>query len=147
MRVFSLLFISLFLCLSANGWENDFDSARQKAHDQHKNILISFSGSDWCIPCIRLEKEIFETAEFKAYADSKLVLVNADFPRLKKNKLSKEQEKRNELLADKYNPSGAFPLTLLVDENGKVLKTWEGFPEANGAQFVSQIKLALHDNK
>jgi len=146
MRAFSILLTALLLFSVQNRWENDFAIAKQKAHDQHKNILVSFSGSDWCIPCIKMEKEIFESADFKSYADSKLILVNADFPRLKKNKLSKEQQTRNETLAEQYNPAGSFPLTLLIDESGKVIKTWEGFPEANGAQFVSQLRTALHDN-
>jgi len=144
MRFFSFLIPALFAFSLSNGWENDFEAALKKAHDQHKNIILNFSGSDWCIPCIRMEKEIFESAEFKKYADEKLVLVNADFPRLKKNKLSREQQKKNEILADKYNPSGSFPLTLLIDENGKVIKTWEGYPEINGSQFAAQITAAIN---
>lgn len=34
----------------------------------------------------------------------------------------------NEELADKYNPQGSFPYTVLVDEEGKVIWTWEGYP-------------------
>jgi thioredoxin-related protein len=145
MRLLSIILTALLLN-SSLVWENDLEVAKQKAQDQHKHILVSFSGSDWCIPCIKMEKEIFESADFNSFAEANLVLVKADFPRLKKNKLSKEQEKRNEKLADKYNPSGSFPLTLLLDENGKVLRTWEGYPEVNGTQFVSQISTALNGN-
>ena len=68
-----------------------------------------------------------------------LLLVRADFPRQKKNQLPKDQVKRNEALADKYNAEGKFPFTLLVDENGKVLKTWDGFPNETPDQFVWDI--------
>ena len=86
MRVFSSLFLGLFL-LSITGWETDFENAKKKAEKEHKLILLNFSGSDWCGPCIRLKKEIFQSNSFINYADSNLVLVNADFPRNKKNKL------------------------------------------------------------
>ncbi|MFX5526316.1 thioredoxin family protein, partial [Acinetobacter baumannii] len=82
---------------------------------------------DWCAPCIRMHKDIFDSEIFQQYAQSKLILVRADFPRSKKNQLAKEQQKQNDQLADKYNPNGIFPYTLLLDENGKILKSWEGY--------------------
>ncbi|MGX5691307.1 thioredoxin family protein [Arcticibacter tournemirensis] len=122
-------------------WSADFNESRKQAQEAHKLILVNFSGSDWCGPCIRLRKEILESSEFESYAQKKLILVRADFPRQKKNQLSKEQERKNEALADMYNPEGKFPYTVLVDENGKVLKHWDGFPDLSPEQFVSQIKL------
>lgn len=122
-------------------WSADFNESRKQAQETHKLILVNFSGSDWCGPCIRLRKEILESGEFESYAQKKLILVRADFPRQKKNQLSKEQERKNEALADMYNPEGKFPYTVLVDENGKVLKHWDGFPDVSPEQFVSQIKL------
>ncbi len=146
MRSFSVLAAAILLS-SLIGWETDFESAKKKAEKEHKFILLNFSGSDWCIPCIRLQDEIFENTSFKNFADSNLVLVNADFPRLKKNQLSKEQQKKNDKLADKYNPMGSFPFTLLLNEEGKVIKTWDGFPEKTAKQFADQIKGFLDARK
>ncbi len=134
-----LLLLNLFF-LAQVAWSGNFDEARQQARQTHKMILVNFSGSDWCGPCIRLRKEILETTEFDTYAQDHLVLVRADFPRQKKNQLSKEQVKRNEALADKYNADGKFPFTLLLDENGNVLKTWDGYPNETTAQFIAQIQ-------
>lgn len=120
-------------------WLGNFNDAKVEATKEHKLILINFSGSDWCGPCIRLRKEILESSTFEDYATGHLVLVRADFPRQKKNQLSKDQTKLNEALADKYNAEGKFPFTLLVDENGKVLKTWDGFPDETPDQFVADI--------
>lgn len=135
-----VLFITLlgFLFVPAV-WMGNFNDAQKEAKSAHKLILINFSGSDWCGPCIRLRTEILESNPFESYAKDKLVLVRADFPRAKKNQLTKEQVKLNEALAEKYNPDGKFPYTLLVDENGKVLKTWDGFPSISPAEFVNQI--------
>jgi len=135
-----LLFISLILGLSVNvTWLGDFNEATTEAVQSHKYILINFSGSDWCGPCIRERKEILENDVFEKYASDHLVLVRADFPRQKKNQLSPEQTKRNEALADKYNPDGKFPYTILVDEHGKVVKDWDGFPNESPENFVGQI--------
>lgn len=137
MKVLMLYFMLAFL--PGVTWQGDFSQAKVEAAKEHKLILVNFSGSDWCVPCIRLRKEILESAAFEDYASGHLVLVRADFPRQKKNQPSKEQVKLNEALADQYNAGGKFPYTLLVDENGKVLKEWDGFPNETPEQFVSDI--------
>jgi thioredoxin-related protein len=139
MRLFSISLLAS-LILFSSGWETDFQSAKQKATDQHKYILLNFSGSDWCGPCIRMHKEIFESEAFKTYAESNLVLLNADFPRLKKNQLSKEQLNKNNQLAEKYNKEGNFPLTVLLTADGVTVFTWEGMPDKKPDQFVNQLK-------
>jgi len=133
-----MLFISTLLVTGVT-WSGDFSAAQKQAAQEHKLIIVNFSGSDWCGPCIRLRKEILESSTFESYATEHLVLVRADFPRQKKNQLSKDQVKLNEALADKYNPDGKFPYTLVVDETGKVLKSWDGFPDETPEQFVKQI--------
>ncbi len=70
-----------------------------------------------------------------------MVLVKADFPRLKKNQLTKEQQKLNDQLADKYNNEGVFPLTILLTPEGNVLKKWEGLPQISTDEFTTEIKL------
>jgi thioredoxin-related protein len=67
-------------------------------------------------------------------------LINADFPRLKKNQLSKDQQKKNNRLADKYNAQGSFPFTVLLSAEGKVIKSWDGYPNKTAEQFTRQIK-------
>jgi thioredoxin-related protein len=135
-----ILFVALFgLFAVPTLWMGNFSEAQKQAKVTHKQILINFSGSDWCGPCIRLRKEILESESFEQYAATNLLLVRADFPRQKKNQLPKEQIKLNESLAELYNKDGKFPFTVLVDENGKVLKSWDGFPEESPQAFVSEI--------
>ena len=144
-----LLIASLFLAFLTPGgsWLTDYNKAKVEATANHKLVLISFSGSDWCGPCIRTRKEIFNTETFSKYADDNLVLVQADFPRSKKNRLSKDQVKKNEALADKYNPDGIFPLTLVVNSAGKVLRKWEGFPNESSLKFVQEIQVIAKNAK
>ena len=139
-----LAICTMMFLVNAVNWSGDFSVAQKQAAQEHKLIMINFSGSDWCGPCIRLRTEILESAAFENYASDHLVLVRADFPRQKKDQLSKEQVKLNEALADKYNSDGKFPYTLLVDENGKVLKAWDGFPDETADQFVAQVNAVVN---
>ena len=145
MRFLLTTFITSFILISAT-WETDFSKAKGVAEAEHKFILLNFSGSDWCGPCIRLHKEIFETNAFSQYANDHLVLLKADFPRLKKKQLSKEQQTKNDQLADVYNREGKFPFTLLLAPDGKVLKSWDGLPHLSPDDFVNEIKAVVNAN-
>jgi len=128
-------------------WHLNMREAREIAQKEHRYILLNFSGSDWCGPCIMLRKAIFDDPVFGGFADSALVLVNADFPRMKKNRLSKEQQQLNDQLADQYNSQGKFPLTLLLNADGKVVKEWEGNPSVKAEVFDEQVKMAIINSK
>ncbi|KKX48481.1 MULTISPECIES: thioredoxin family protein [Sphingobacterium] len=133
-----LLILNLIVVFHAFG-QTTINNAKQQAKEQHRLILLNFSGSDWCVPCIKMHKTIFENETYKQMADSLLVYVNADFPRKKKNQPLSQTIKENEALAEQYNPGGAFPYTLLLDEDGKVLKTWEGLPKVGVEGFTNEI--------
>jgi thioredoxin-related protein len=142
MQTLLLIFFNSFLFFTGS-WETDFNKAQHTAQSEHKLILLNFSGSDWCGPCIRMHKDIFENKDFSQYADEHLVLVSADFPRLKKHELSKDQQKKNDQLADKYNKEGIFPLTVLLNSDGKVLKEWQGLPPISSEEFTKQVKAVV----
>ncbi len=91
-----LLMIFIFIATGPVEWLNDFEAAKTIAEQNHKYILLNFSGSDWCAPCIKMKQEVFENDAFLTIAEKQLVLLRADFPRAKKNQLSKEQQKHNE---------------------------------------------------
>ena len=80
-----LSLVSILTLLSfVPDWGYNLDEAKAKASKENKVILLNFSGSDWCGPCNKMRKEIFENEAFNKYASKNLILVNADFPRLKK---------------------------------------------------------------
>ena len=139
MKSVSLILICM-VSMSFCVWQTDFEKAKQIAKEKNHLILLNFSGSDWCGPCIRMRKEIFDSPAFSTMADANLVMVNADFPRMKKNQLDKPLKKQNEALADKYNPEGKFPFTLLLDANGKIIHSWDGLPEKDGSKFAQEVK-------
>jgi thioredoxin-related protein len=142
------LYIPLLILLlsSFSGWQNNLTTALSEAATEKKYVLLNFSGSDWCGPCKMMEKNIFESKTFSDFADSTLILVNADFPRNKKNQLPDKQQDLNNAMADKYNSRGIFPLTILLDSNGKILISWEGCPKIKPEEFIAQIKPLLLGN-
>ncbi|MBX7226935.1 MAG: thioredoxin family protein [Chitinophagales bacterium] len=124
--------------------QGDFDTVKQQAEEQHKLILLNFSGSDWCAPCILTKKEIYDNTAFKAFADTSLVLLNADFPRQKKNLPSAEKQAENDMLAETYNKKGIFPMIVLMNAEGKVLKTWEGKPKESALDFIKEVQTYIY---
>jgi thioredoxin-related protein len=114
-------------------WNTDYAAAVKQARAQKKVLLLDFTGSDWCAPCIRLKRTIFSSPEFKDWAAKNAVLVELDFPRAKK--LPASLVKQNESLAEKYNVQG-FPTVLMINPSGKIL--WEtGYdPSVKALDFV-----------
>lgn len=139
--------ILLILFIIPIQWEPSFEHAKVLAKEKNELILLNFSGSDWCVPCIGLRKEFLESEVFSDFASKNLVLVNADFPRRKKNAGASEDVKRNEALAEMYNPNGVFPLTLLLTADGKVVKTWEGKPKVSVENWINEIQTVCTAHK
>jgi len=96
--------------------------AFEKAKAENQPVFLIFSGSDWCMPCIKFEKEILNNPEFQEFSNTHLVILKVDFPQRKEQ--AKELVIQNEALAEKYNPQGYFPHLLLLDNDGKVLTTF-----------------------
>jgi len=137
------ILILLLLSISFNSFSqqaNTLQNSISKAKEEHKKVLFFFSGSDWCSPCVKFKRNYIDNPIFKEYATQNLIVFNADFPKLKKNALAAEQVAENEKLADKYNPKGLFPLVLLLDENGKIIKKWEELPSETVEAFVTELK-------
>ncbi len=106
--VLLLLFLSIF-SLEAQEWESDSEVAMERASLENRPIILVFKGSDWCAPCIKLEKEVFSTSTFQQYAKDNFVLLEADFPKRKKNALPEALQNHNNKLAEKYNKNGISP--------------------------------------
>ncbi|PKQ63165.1 hypothetical protein BZG02_10420 [Labilibaculum filiforme] len=136
----TFLLVCITILSTANSIaQSSLEEALQKAKTENKYVFVNFSGSDWCRSCILLKKTILNTEEFKKFASEKLVILDVDFPRLKKNSLSDEQTAVNEKLAAKYNSNGQFPTILLLDSNAKVMgKT--GYKKVSPKDYVSHIQ-------
>lgn len=141
-----LIYILLFAgagMLQAQEWQENFDDALTKASSENKPIVLVFSGSDWCAPCIRLKRHIFDSDEFKAYASDHYVMYDADFPRKKKNQLPEEKLNQNKSLAEKYNPKGYFPLVVVMDKDQNVLGTTGFVARTSPKKYIKTLNKFL----
>lgn len=110
-RLLTLLLVSLSTAYAQT--TTDLAEAQQWAKEQNRPILLVFAGSDWCQPCMRLDKYILQEEAFQAFAKKELIVLKCDFPQRKR--LPKGTIQQNEALAERFNPKGAFPKVLLLD--------------------------------
>lgn len=129
-----LLFLAL-PSLHAATWLTDYNAALQAAAAQNRPVLIDFTGSDWCGWCIKLHKEVFDQPEFDQYANSKLILLEVDFPNSKPQ--SDSQKRANQALQQKYGVRG-YPTLFLVDAKGNVMQQL-GYMEGGPKVFLSEL--------
>lgn len=120
MKFFILIFL-LSINVSAQSWITNFEEAKKISTDNNRNIVLVFQGSDWCAPCIKLNKQVWSTVEFQKLAKNHFVMLQVDFPRRKANKLTEAMQTQNNNLAELYNKHGYFPLVVVLDSKGKVL--------------------------
>jgi protein disulfide-isomerase len=120
-------------------WRTDFAQASQEAAQQHKYMLLDFTGSDWCPWCIKMDKEVFSQSQFSTFALKNLILVKLDFPR--KAPQSPAEKSQNQDLAKKYAIEG-FPTYILLDSNGKEVRRQVGYLQGGATAFIDWLGLS-----
>ncbi|HIE06598.1 MAG TPA: thioredoxin family protein [Desulfarculaceae bacterium] len=96
-------------------WQTDYVAAKAKAKQEHKFMLIDFTGSDWCGWCKKLKKEVFSQKLFQDKAPEEFILVELDFPQ--KTKIDDKLIAQNRDLAKAFAVSG-YPSIILTDADG-----------------------------
>ncbi len=104
-------FCSLTLNAQELSWETDMNKAVERAEKENKVIMLFFTGSDWCGWCVRLQNEVFRQADFKSWAQEKVVLVELDFPR--KTPQSEAIKNQNATLSQMFEVKG-YPTVWFV---------------------------------
>jgi uncharacterized protein YyaL (SSP411 family) len=117
-------------------WTEDYAAAAAQAKKEHKMILLDFTGSDWCVWCKRTDKEVFDTAKFKEFADKKLVLVKVDFPR--QREMPDAVKAQNARLQEKYGVEG-YPTLVVLSPSEKVVFSQVGYKEGGPDAFISEF--------
>ncbi|MCA9214294.1 MAG: thioredoxin family protein [Planctomycetales bacterium] len=121
-------------------WITSMDEAQKVAAEKRKTILMDFTGSDWCGWCIKLSEEVFNTPEFKSWADEHLVLVELDFPN-DQSKITEEGKAHNDQWLKKLKVAG-FPTIYLTDHEGRpYAKT--GYKEGGPDEYIKHLTQLL----
>ena len=142
LRRFSCLLIAFsFLTTIARGseWQTDYEQALATAKAAKKCVLLDFTGSDWCGPCIEMKKVVFSKAAFLNYARKNLILVEVDYPRHKT--LPDKTTKQNERLLHQYGiDRSGYPTVVLLNPDGKILGQLEGYSGERPADIIAWVE-------
>jgi len=123
--------------VEGEGWLKNYDEALAEAKKEKRNVLVYFTGSDWCPPCKMLKKDLFDTEDFKTVATN-YTLLYIDIPR-RRDILSVEQMKHNTDLMAKINSGGVFPLMIILDAKGTQLDKYSGYSMNGEVQYHLQL--------
>lgn len=125
----------------------DAQEAFDIANEKGLPVMMVFSGSDWCKPCIQLTREVFETAAFQGYAENEIILLKIDFPRARKNRLTSDLQLQNNELAEQWNPNGEFPLVVVFSSDQSVLFT-TGYRAGGPEAYIQHLaeELSQHES-
>lgn len=116
-------------------WHTNLEEAEKISKETKKPILMYFTGSDWCPPCVALKKDFFDSEEFVSRAKD-FVLVMIDYPR-RIDIISEEQMAYNKRILAKYNQSKSFPKLLVLNDKGQELGKLSGYSSYNTYQDTS----------
>ena len=142
--VLAILSVALAATAQAGDFLTDFEAGKKKATAENKPLLVKFTGSDWCPPCMKLNKEVFSKSAFKSAVEKDFVVVVLDFPR--KKKLPAAQTKANKEVAKKYSLR-SYPTVMLMESDGKVFKSMSGYAGGGVKTYLKTLKSALKARK
>ncbi|MBU2996910.1 thioredoxin family protein [Cellulophaga baltica] len=120
-NIIAIIFLFLINIVSSQNWHKTYNDAVVDAKENNKSLILVFSGSDWCAPCIKLDRKIWQSEEFVVYAEKHYSLYKADFPRKKVNQLPEDLLDVNKALAEKYNTKGYYPLVVVLNSENEFL--------------------------
>ena len=123
------------IAAAAEGWSTDVPAALEQAQSQEKDLLIDFTGSDWCGWCMKLDEEVFSQEAFKNQVPDHFVLVELDFPQSKPQ--SDELKAQNQEWAGKLGVQG-FPTIALVDSAGRPY-AMTGYQQGGAEAYVEHL--------
>ena len=134
----ALLLVSLLfapLVQAGDGWSEDYLGTMKQAKQAKKPLLLEFTGTKWCPPCIAFGKNVLSTEEFKNYAKEHFALARVDFP----DPLDFPEDKVE--LAKKYVAGDELrlPTVVVFDGAGKKLGQLN-YSSGNAAKFIGELQ-------
>jgi thioredoxin-related protein len=128
---------SLRAAVDANLWQTNYKQALAQAAKENKQVLLDFTGSDWCPYCVQMDREVLSKSQFENFASKNLVLVKLDYPR--KKKLPASETQQNDQLQQQYSIEG-YPTYVLLDPRGKEIKRVVGYVDGGPSAFIKWIE-------
>lgn len=129
--------------VAGEGWLTNIDKALEVAKKDKKAVFVEFTGSDWCGPCKNLKATVFDSPEFKEFADKNLVLVELDYPKEKEQ--SEEQKAYNQKIQAEYGVRG-YPTVYILSDEGKPIWTRVG-GASDKEEYLKALEKGLKDGE
>ncbi|HEX4350972.1 MAG TPA: thioredoxin fold domain-containing protein [Verrucomicrobiae bacterium] len=118
-------------------WRSDLPGALRQALSENKQVLLDFTGSDWCPWCIKFDQDVLSTARFGDYAGRNLELVKVDFPH--HTPLPADQQRANDALARQFGVDG-YPTYVLLNSAGREIGRQVGYLAGGPNAFVAELE-------
>jgi len=126
---------------AGDAWTTDLTAARAQAEAQGKDLLVNFTGSDWCAACVQLKKEVFSRDEFLDEVQEHFVLVELDFPEpggATYQSMPRELHVANDAERRVYNVT-AFPSVYLMTADG-VAYAYTGYRQGGPKAYLRHLE-------
>jgi thiol:disulfide interchange protein len=122
---------------AASGWMTNIDSALKLGKQKNKPVMVEFTGTKWCPPCIMMEDKVFKQSTFTKAASKKFILVKIDIP-----KPGSSSAKRYQDIMRKYRVTGV-PTILLFGEDGREFSRFGAAEFPSVEAFLAKLDLEL----
>lgn len=144
--VLTVLFSQLTLAQTQEQlpWMTNLEAAQKQARKEKKPVLLYFTGSDWCAPCIQLKEDFFSTDEFKTLTKDYL-LVMIDIPR-RIDIVSPEQLAYNKDILKRYNPERSFPMLIAYNHKGRKIGEVSGYSSLRDTFYHFELLEKIAEN-
>jgi thioredoxin-related protein len=106
------------LCACDTSDDTDFPRSVALAKKTNRPLLLGFLGTDWSISSLKLDREVFDQAEFADDAKYNFLLCKLHFYQTQER--SPEIIRQNEQLAARYNVT-EFPTVIVLSPAGEEL--------------------------
>ncbi len=123
------------------GFTRDFGAAEREAVRLGRDLLVEFTGSDWCVWCERLEAEVLRQSTFQEGLAGRFIAVQLDFPRGAEARARVPDPARQEELKRRY-AVGGFPTVLVLEPDGDLVARL-GYEAGGPAPFLAALDGAL----
>lgn len=123
--------------LAGEGWLTSIPEAQKQAKAENKALFVEFTGSDWCPPCMMMEKAVFSKKEFVEGAGKDFILVKIDIPNN-----DKELRAKNEKVLAQYKVNGV-PTVVLLDAEGKEISRFVASSFNTVDKMLAELKKQL----
>ena len=96
--------------------DTDFPRAAALAKSTKRPLLLAFIGTDWSISSLKLDREVFDQADFADNSKYNFVLCKIHFYQTREQ--SPETARQNDELATRYNIR-EFPTVVVLSPDGR----------------------------